>query len=116
MLSDIPEVGGIKFPSFQEDLKKYLDILPILSSAAVGGISASDRLSLDTQGTALWNAGTRLMRRAGRATQQEEGGLEKGDQHEEKLIFLCYVKTFAFLLLDSGCAGRKGVDLGSYPP
>lgn len=44
--------------------------------------------------------------------QEEEEGLEKWEAREEESIFLCYVKTFAFLLLESACAGRKGVDSG----
>lgn len=111
-LSDISsDTGSSSYSSSLEELKKYLDILPISSSIAIGGILASDRGKLDTQGTVLWNACTRLMRRAGGYMQEEEGGLER----EEQSLFLCYVKTFAFLLLESGCAGRKGFDTGNYP-
>lgn len=94
ILSDISsDVVGRTHSSSLEELKKFLDILPISSSIAAGGISVSDRGKLDAQGTALWNACARLMRRVeGYVQEEEEGFVEKrkDKERERESIFLCH--------------------------
>ncbi|KAL2219458.1 meiosis protein SPO22/ZIP4 like-domain-containing protein [Thermoascus aurantiacus ATCC 26904] len=71
-------------------LDNHLRRLPLPSSSS---LTVSSRLQLDSTGTALWNACSRLT------------GLADGKEMEEdKLSLLCRVMTFAFLLLESSAS------------
>ncbi|KAK2758343.1 hypothetical protein FQN54_004191 [Arachnomyces sp. PD_36] len=114
ILSDISSItSGNKYSSSLEELKHYIDILPLSpSSTANGGVLASNRGKLDTQGTTLWNACTRLMRRGREGSGEgDEGEKEENERaRESEDVFLCYVKAFSFLLLESGCGDKRRAD------